>query len=101
MHEKKDIFVDAFEIKNINEQTPIIDQLVHNFEKDNNDDLEANGKLMRWSEKKFETKVFERVSTEIAIKKVELSTLIHYLDEVIKNVHSFYKIIYYVELFTK
>ena len=60
MHEIKDIFVDAFEIRNVNEKIPIINQLVHIVENFNNDDIEANKKLMKWSEEKFEHKVWRK-----------------------------------------
>lgn len=56
---------------------------------------------MRFSEKKVETKVLEKVSIEIVIKQVELSTLVHNLEEFIKNVHSLCKNIWNVESFTK
>ena len=64
----KDIFVDVFEIHNLNKKAPILEQLVHIVDKVNHEDIETNEKLMKWSEKKFEHKVLEKVSTKIVIK---------------------------------
>lgn len=57
LHKVKDICIDAFDIQGINEKAPLIHQLVHIFEKVNNDDIEANEKFLHWSKKKFEKEV--------------------------------------------
>ena len=54
-----------------------MDKLVHVVEKINNDDIDANEKLLHYFEKKFENKVLEKVSTKIAISQVELSNLVN------------------------
>lgn len=67
-HEIKGIFIEAFEMDDVNDTTPILEQLVQIVKKVNSDVSEANEKLMQWSERKFETKVLEKVSIEIVVK---------------------------------
>ena len=42
----------------------------------NTEDIETNKKLMKWSKKKFFTKVCAKLSSAIALRKVDLSTQI-------------------------
>ena len=64
------------------------------------EDIETCDKLMRWSEKKFEHKVLEKVSTKLAIRKVDLSNLTIELERILKLIHSFNMKLCDVELFT-
>lgn len=67
LHENKDIFLEAFDMENLDENSPIIAQLVHIVEKINKDDVDENKKLMEWSSRNVEKKFIEKVSTKIAI----------------------------------
>ena len=46
-------------------------------------------------------KVLNKVSTDIAVKQVEISSLVTNLEEVVHNAHSLYKKLCNVEEFTK
>lgn len=94
------MFFDAYDIKYVDERVPIMDQLVHIFENVNNDDIDANEKLLQWSEKKFEKKVLEKVSTEISIRQVELSNIVNNVEGVVQNIQNLYKILCDVPRFT-
>ena len=48
---------------------------------------------MAWSEKKFEKKVLEKVSTIIALRKVELLTLVQNLEAILKKIQDLYNIL--------
>lgn len=91
LHEIKGIFIDSFDMTNVNDSDPILEQLVHIAKKVADDESEANDKLLQWSKRKFETKVLNKVSVEIAIKQVELSTLVSDTKEVVLNAQSLYK----------
>lgn len=100
LHEIKDVFVDAFDIHDVNEKNPIIDQLIHFIEKVNNDDIEANEKLLKWSEKKFEHKLLEKVSIEIAIKQDELSNIVNIVEGFLQIIFSLQRKLCDFEFFT-
>lgn len=53
LHDVKDIFVEAFDIKIIDKQALIISQLVNIVEQINSRDIEVNGKFMAWLANKF------------------------------------------------
>ena len=59
-----------------NESKPIVEQLSETVKQVNNEDQETNVKLMEWSEKKFQGKVNEKISSDIALSQVELATKI-------------------------
>ena len=42
------------------------------MEKVSNEDLDTNEKILEWSEKKFQGKVNEKISSEIALQQVAL-----------------------------
>ena len=46
LYDKKDIFLDAFDIKYVQEDKSIVEQLVHTVDKVNTEDIETNMKLM-------------------------------------------------------
>ena len=54
------------------------------------DDLDTNIKLMEWSKRKFQGKVNEKISSEIALSQVELATKIDRVKEVLGNILSLY-----------
>lgn len=93
-------FFDSFDIQNIDEQTPFISQLVQIVEKFNTKDIEANEKLMAQSEKKFENKVLEKVSTIILVIKVEFQALVQILEEIVNKMKDMYNILCVAPRFT-
>ena len=57
MHNIKHIFVGTFGISDINNQHPILDQLVYISDKNKIVDIETNDKLMQWLEQKYLARV--------------------------------------------
>ena len=53
-------------------------------------DLDTNVKSMEWAERKFQGKVNEKISIEIALSQVELATKIDCAIEVLGNILSLY-----------
>ena len=68
LHEIKDIFLENFDVENLNEKAPIVPQLVQIIEKINGPNVDANENLMQWLETKFEKGVMEKLATQIYIK---------------------------------
>ena len=96
MQDIKDIFLDAFmyETKDIMEQqSNIVEQI-------KNANLDTNVKLMEWLERKFQGKVNENISSEIALSQVELANKIDRVTDVIGNILSLYTKLYNMTLFT-
>ena len=56
---------------------------------------------MEWSEKKFQVKVNEKISSEITLSQVELATRIEKVKKVLENIFSIYIKLYDPTLFTK
>ena len=54
------------------------------------EDHDTNAKLMEWSEKKFQAKVNEKISSEIELSQVELAKKIAKVKEVLENIFSLY-----------
>ena len=54
------------------------------------EDHDTNAKLMEWSERKFQTKVNERISSEIALSRVELAKKIEKVKTILENIFSLY-----------
>ena len=90
LHEIKDIFLDAFSLQIPNETKPIMEQLSNIVEKVQNEDLHTNAKLLKWSERKFQVKVNEKISIEITLSQVELAKKIEKVKEVLENSFSLY-----------
>ena len=86
----KDIFLDAFSVDTIDESKDIIDQLSDIVDRVQDADLDTNVKLLEWSERKFQAKVNEKISSEIALSHVELAQKIEKLKEVLENIFSLY-----------
>ena len=66
-----------------------------------NEDLDTNAKLLEWSERKFQMKVNERISSEIALSKVELAKKIEKVKAVLENIFSLYSKLCDSSLFTQ
>ena len=62
----KEIFLDAFTLPPLDETKGIMEQLLDIVEQVTNVDLDTNVKLMEWLERKFQGKVNEKISSEIA-----------------------------------
>ena len=88
--EIKDIFLDAFSLHVPNEIEPIMEQLANRVDQVQTKDLETNVKLLEWSEKKFQMKVNEKISSEIALTQVELAKKFEKLRVVLENIFSLY-----------
>ena len=101
LHEIKDIFLDAFSLQKPNETKPIMEQLSKIVEQVTNEDQETNVKLMKWSEKKFQWKVNEKISSDITLSQVELLKKIEKVKTVLENVFSLYKKLYDFSYFTQ
>ena len=86
----KDIFLDAFSLPTPKETKPLIEKLIYTMEKVNNEDLDTNTKLLEWSEKKFQSKVNEKISGDIALTKVALETKVEDVKKVLENIFSLY-----------
>ena len=67
LHEIKDIFMDAFSLQSLDETKPIMEQLSDIVDQVTNEDDDTNVKLMEWFERKFQGKVNEKISSEIAL----------------------------------
>ena len=97
----KDIFVEYFDISNVNNDKPIIEQLVHIVDKVNTKDIEANTKLMAWIERKYHPKVMEKISSAIALRQVELATKINGVKKILEHIFSLYNKLCNVNFFTQ
>ena len=88
--EIKDIFLDAFSLQVPNETKPIMEQLSNIVDQVQNEDLETNVKLVEWSERKFQMRVNEKISSEITLTQVELAKKIEKVKTVLENIFSLY-----------
>lgn len=86
----KDIFLDVFNLPTPNEAKPIIEKLTNIVERVSKIDLDTNVKLLEWSEKKFQNKVNEKISSDIALIEVALATKIDSVKKVLENILSLY-----------
>ena len=59
-------FFYAFDIQNVDEETPTIDRLVHIIDQVSAENIECNDKLMDFLARRTETKVMEKVFIIIA-----------------------------------
>lgn len=89
----KGYIVDAFEVKKIDGQAPIISHLVQIVEQINARDIESNEKLMACSRKKFENKIIEKISTTIAKHKVALQEHVQNVEELVHKIQNLYNIL--------
>ena len=69
LQDNKDIFLDAFILPTPKETKPLIEQLIDIVEKVSNEDLDTII-FLEWSEKKFQGKVNEKISSRITLTQV-------------------------------
>ena len=79
----------------------MIEQLIDIVEKVSNEDLDTNANLLEWSRKKFQGKVNEKISSEIALQQVVLATKVKEVKKVLENIFSLYTKLYNPTLFTQ
>ena len=101
LQEIKDIFLDAFSLPTHEETKPLLEQLIDIVEKVNNEDLDTNAKLLEWSERKYQGKVNEKISSEIALTQVVLVTKVEEVKKVLENIFSLYTKLFDPTLFTQ
>ena len=87
IHDTKDIFVEAFDITNVNDNQTIIEKLVHIVDKVNIEDIKAKKNLMDWSSRKYHTKVLTKISNEIELGKIDLATKVIGVKTLLKNIN--------------
>ena len=90
MQSIKEIFLDAFTITSLDESKDIIKQLSDIVEQVTDTDLDTNVKLLEWSERRFQSQVNEKISSEIALSQVEMDKKIDHVTEVLGNILSLY-----------
>ena len=73
MQNIKDIFLDAFSITSLDESKDIIEHLSNIVDQVTDADVDTNVKLLEWSERKFQSKVNEKISIEITKSQVEMA----------------------------
>ena len=83
--------MDAFSLQSPDESKHIMEQLSDIFDQVKNEDQETNVKLMEWSERKFQGRVNEKISSEIALSQVELAKTRDKVKKVLENIFSLYK----------
>ena len=66
-----------------------------------NEDQDTNAKLMEWLERKFQGKVNEKISSDIALTQVALATKIEKVKKVLENIFSLYTKLCDPTLFTQ
>ena len=74
-----------------------LEEVVHKF----NEDSSVQEKLIEKAEKKFDNKVLEHISQQIAIKQVELATFLGNFENSFKNAASLFAKLCDVSRFTK
>ena len=86
----KDIFLDAFSLPTLDEIKLVIEQLTNIVERVSDTNLDTNAKLLEWFKKKFQSKVNEKIYSEIALTQVALATKIDSVKKVLENIFSLY-----------
>ena len=90
MQNIKDIFLDALFGTLLDESKDIVEQLLDIVDQVQDADLDTNAKLLEWSERKFQSKVNEKIATKIALSQVELAKKIKRVSEVLGKILSLY-----------
>ena len=67
-----------------------MEKLSNIVDQEQNEDLDTNVKLLEWSKKKFQMKVNEKISSEIALTQVELAKKIEKVMKILENIFSLY-----------
>lgn len=96
-----DIFLDALSLPSLDETKPLMEQLIDIEEKVSNQDLNTNAKLLEWSNKKFQNKVNEKISGNIALIQVALATKVENVKKVLENIFSLHTKLCNSSLFTQ
>ena len=78
-----------------------MEQLSNIVDQVKNEDLDTNAKVLEWSEKNFQTKVNERISSEVALSQVELAKKIEKVKIVLENIFSLYSKLCDPSIFTQ
>lgn len=86
LHDVKDILLDVVPDITLNDKSPILDQLVQVVDKINEPEIDTQSKFMQRAENKSKHKVLEKVSTELTIQQVALSTYVTDLEVIVQNV---------------
>ena len=88
MNEIKDIFMDAFNLKPLDQTRPIIEKLLDIVDQVNNEDHDTNTKLMEWSEQKFQGRVNQKISNDIILGQIDLAKNLDRVKVVLGNIFS-------------
>ena len=67
-----------------------MEQLSNIVDQVQSEDLDTNAKFLEWSKRKFQMKVNEKISSEIALSQVELAKKIEKVKAVFENIFSLY-----------
>ena len=90
MQNIKDIFLDAFSITILYESKDIVNQFSEIVDQVQDSDLDTNAKLLQWLERKFQSKVNEKIATEITLSQVELAKKIEHFNKMLNRILSLY-----------
>ena len=82
--------MDAFRLQSLDEYKPIMEQLSDIVDQVTSEDQETNVKLMEWSERKFQGRVNEKISSDIALQQVELTKKIEKVKTILEKIFSLY-----------
>ena len=91
MQSIKEIFLDAFTITWLDESKDIIEQLSDIVDQVIDTNLDTNVKLLEWLERRFQSRVNEKISSEIALSQVEMAKKIDHVTKVLGNILYLYK----------
>ena len=80
--------MDAFSLKPLDTNRPILKQLSDIVDQINNEDHDTNAKLMEWSEKKIQAKVNQKIANDIILEQVELGKQLDKAKVVLGNIFS-------------
>lgn len=86
----KEIFLDTFSLPTPDETKPLIKKLTNIVEKVSDTNLDTNAKLLECSKNKFQSKVNEKISCDIAFTQVALETKVESVKKVLEKIFSLY-----------
>ena len=82
--------MDAFNLQSLDQSRPIVEQLSDIVDQVTNEDHDTNAKLMEWSKRKFQEKVNQKISNDIALAQVDLAKKLDRVKVVLGNIFSLY-----------
>ena len=85
--------MDAFSLQSPYGTKPIIEKLSDIVDQVTSEDQDTNVKLMEWLERKFQGKVNEKISSDIALEQVELAKKIEKVKTILENIFLLYKML--------